>query len=314
MPQEHAAASAPPPGAGEVAYARWRAAKLAEAPRDMAAVTVTLEDVSRPADQELEALQACCRRANLVRFRSRRLPERPAQALQSLCTALGLTRLDRNLCAEPSGISALTVDGDARGAYVPYTNRPLSWHTDGYYNPPERTVRAFVLHCVRPAAEGGESLLMDHELAYIDLRDEDPALVEALMAPDAMTIPPNEAPEAARGACAGPVLWVEDGRLRLRYTARARNVVWKDDPLVRAAAERLRTLPERRPEWVLRRRLRPGETLVTNNVLHARTGFRDGADGGRLLYRARYHDPIDTAGETAGTEGELPRCSGSASC
>lgn len=296
----------------EKAYHEWRRRKLAARPRSLEALAVEVPDPRRPGPA-LGAVRAACARANacLVRF-----PRPLGKAeLRAFAALLGLRRLDRNPCADEDAVTSLRVrEGGPHRGYIPYSDRPLSWHTDGYYNPPERTVRAFVLHCVRPAAEGGESLLMDHELAYIDLRDEDPALVEALMAPDAMTIPPNEAPEAARGACAGPVLWVEDGRLRLRYTARARNVVWKDDPLVRAAAERLRTLPERRPEWVLRRRLRPGETLVTNNVLHARTGFRDGADGGRLLYRARYHDPIDTAGETAGTEGELPRCSGSASC
>ena len=298
MPQEHAAASAPPPGAGEVAYARWRAAKLAEAPRDMAAVTVTLEDVSRPADQELEALQACCRRANLVRFRSRRLPERPAQALQSLCTALGLTRLDRNLCAEPSGISALTVDGDARGAYVPYTNRPLSWHTDGYYNPPARQVRAWALYCAQAAAEGGENECLDHELAYLLLRDRDPGLIAPLMAEDVLGIPANrQGGECLREEQWGPVfsLSPEDGRLHMRYSARQRNILWRRDPLVDRAVAALGRLFATDNPYILRCRLAPGEGLLSNNVLHRRTGFRDDPAGGRkrLIYRARYHQRID---------------------
>jgi hypothetical protein len=46
-----------------------------------------------------------------------------------------------------------------------------------------------VLHCVRPAASGGVNRLLDPELAYIALRDADPAHGAALMQPDAMTIP-----------------------------------------------------------------------------------------------------------------------------
>ena len=44
------------------------------------------------------------------------------------------------------GISPITVrDGPGpAGAFIPYTNRAIKWHTDGYYNPPERTIRAIV--------------------------------------------------------------------------------------------------------------------------------------------------------------------------
>ena len=278
----------------ERAYEAWRVAKLAARPRGLEELLVEIADPDAPGEDALEAVRRACARANaaLVRF--------PApvskETLRAFAARLGLRRLDHNPYADEDAVTSLRVRGPVGpGAYIPYTDRPLSWHTDGYYNVGTACVRGFVLHCVRPAAEGGESLLLDHELAYIDLRDEDPRLVAALMAPDAMTIPPNEDPRARRGARTGPVISVDGtGRLHLRYTARARNVVWKDDPWVRAAAERLRTLPERRPEWVLRRRLEAGETLVTNNVLHARTGFRDAPGRERLLYRARYHDAVVT--------------------
>ncbi len=84
-------------------------------------------------------------------------------------------RLDRNWLADDDGISSVTVPGEGgRGDYIPYTNRPIRWHTDGYYNPPERRIRAMVLHCVAPAASGGENALLDHEIAYLLLRDAIP--------------------------------------------------------------------------------------------------------------------------------------------
>jgi alpha-ketoglutarate-dependent taurine dioxygenase len=214
-----------------------------------------------------------------------------------LGASLGLHRLDGNLCADGDGISAIQVRDQGRHTgYIPYSNRRLSWHTDGYYNPPERRVRAWLLHCVRPAASGGENALLDPELAYIRLRDRDPALVAALMHPRAMTIPANrEGGEEWRGEQSGPVFVVdaESGHLHMRYTARKRNIAWRDDAATRAAVAALEALLEDDPH-VLRGRLEAGEGLVSNNVLHNRAGFEDDPASGRvrLLYRARYYDRI----------------------
>jgi alpha-ketoglutarate-dependent taurine dioxygenase len=69
-----------------------------------------------------------------------------------------------------------------RKEFIPYTDKPIRWHTDGYYNIPERTVRGMVLHCVQSAASGGENQLLDHEIAYILLRDENPDFIRACRA------------------------------------------------------------------------------------------------------------------------------------
>ena len=216
--------------------------------------------------------------------------------VRALGARFGLERLDGNLCADGDKVTALEVSGAGRkGGYIPYTNRRLSWHTDGYYNDPAQSIRAFILHCVRPAAEGGESLLLDPELVYIQLRDEDPEHVRALMDPGAMTIPPNmENGVEIRGACSGPVFSVDaTGTLHMRFSARMRNIVWKDDPRVQRAAARLRELCSGDNPFTYRHRLRAGEGVICNNVLHCRTGFTDpDAGGGRLLYRARYYDRI----------------------
>ena len=95
--------------------------------------------------------------------------------VRQLGQQLGLERLDDNLCSDDDSITSLKVVGKSReGEYIPYTNKRLNWHTDGYYNRPDRQIRGVILHCVQPAAAGGESALMDHEIAYIQLRDENP--------------------------------------------------------------------------------------------------------------------------------------------
>jgi hypothetical protein len=64
--------------------------------------------------------------------------------------------------------------------------------------------------------------------------------------------------------------------------------------LTRAAREFLGVLLAEGDGPVFRYRLQPGEGLISNNVLHNRTAFKDGEGRGRLLYRARFFDRIST--------------------
>ncbi|HKK05665.1 MAG TPA: TauD/TfdA family dioxygenase [Gammaproteobacteria bacterium] len=284
----------------DTAYRRWRAAKLRDYPEDVGSLRVSIVDAAALRPDEHAGVLARCRKANLAIYaldsEAGREAARDKAVIRRLGRQLGLERLDNNLCADDDGITSLrVVPGGRHGGYIPYTDRALNWHTDGYYNPPEQTIRAILMHCVQPAAEGGENGLLDHELAYIVLRDENPELIAALMRPDAMTIPPNtEGGEELRGAQSGPVFSVEPGtgNLHMRYTARLRNIVWKSDAPTQKAAARLRELLGDAGPGVFSYRLGPGEGVLSNNVLHSRGGFRDGPNGTRLLYRARYYDRI----------------------
>jgi hypothetical protein len=214
----------------------------------------------------------------------------------------GLATLDRNWLADDDGISEVKVaGGSARGEYIPYTDRPIRWHTDGYYNPPQRRIRAMVLHCVAKAASGGENGLMDHEIAYLAMRDEHPAHVRALMREDAMTIPERTDEDGvARPAQSGPVFSIDatSGALHMRYTARTRSIEWHPDPAVRAAVAALERLLAGPSPWIHRVTLEPGMGILCNNVLHERTGFADDTAHPRVILRARYHERIAAAGAT----------------
>jgi hypothetical protein len=285
-------------GADERLYRRWREAKLAAYPTRAEELAVEIADPHRLTDGERSRTLSNCRRANFALLILTRPDHRTPRALRRLGEQIGLRRLDRNLCAEPDGISAIRVTERPRpNEYIPYTSKPLSWHTDGYYNAPEQQIRAWSLLCVQQAVEGGENALLDHEIVYILLRDEDPELIRALMATDAMTIPANrEAGRVVRPARTGPVFSVSarDGSLHMRYSARQRNIAWKADAATRAAVSRLVGLFSSASPYILRHCLEPGQVLVSNNVLHNRSGFRESADSTRrrLLYRARYFDRI----------------------
>jgi predicted PhzF superfamily epimerase YddE/YHI9 len=82
----------------------------------------------------------------------------------------------------------------------------------------------------------------------------------------------------------------------MRFSARARNIVWRDDPATGAARACLEALLADPRGPVIRCRLAPGQGLIGNNVLHDRTAFRDGESGQRLVYRARFLDRIAGTG------------------
>jgi len=277
------------------AWRRWRDAKLAGYPADAGELLVELRDGFCLREVEMVALKERVRRAGFAIYQ---VPPDQAEnkaVVRAIGRQLGLERLDGNLCADEDNITALQVTDQGRQRfYIPYTDRRLSWHTDGYYNTPQQRIRGIVLHCVRPAEQGGENLLLDHEMAWLHLRQCDPALVRALMHPRAMTIPPNvENGVTIRGELSGPVFRVEaDGSLHMRYTDRTRSIAWRDDAATDAARARLRELLHGDSPWILRHRLEPGQGVLSNNVLHARTAFEDGEGPGRLLYRARYYDRI----------------------
>jgi len=207
----------------------------------------------------------------------------------------GLHRLDANWLAGEDGVSEIRVFADGtRKLYIPYTDRPIKWHTDGYYHPPEWQIRGMVLHCVRAAASGGENRLLDHEMAYLLLRDEDPDHIRALMQPDAMLIPERvDEKDGVRPAQSGPVFSLDgEGNLHMRYTARTRSIAWKPDAALQAAIVALERLLNLDTTHVFQVRLEAGMGLLCNNVLHDRAAFSDDPERQRLLYRARYLDRI----------------------
>jgi len=280
----------------EAIYQRWREQKLDRAPISVADLIIEIDDPCHLSDSEHAALLERCQRANMVIYASGKHSASKDIARQ-IGRQFGLESMDCNFLAGEDGISEIKVStaGDqSRQAYIPYTNRPIKWHTDGYYNTPARRVRGMVLHCVHSAADGGENHLMDHEMAYLLLRDSNPDFIRALSAPDAMTIPERTDEDGvARAAQSGPVFSVdENGKLHMRYTARTRSIAWKQDQITLAAVAFLEQLLAADSPYIYAARLESGMGLLCNNVLHDRSGFTDNAAAPRLLYRARYFDRI----------------------
>ena len=288
-----------PPLDEPAAYTAWRERKIAGYPRSAVELIVEVRDPVRLDRIERAAIADRLRRANMAVYASTCGELEDKEIPRALGRQFGLERLDPNWLADDDGVSSIAArEGEARGEFIPYTDRAIRWHTDGYYNPPERCIRAFVLHCVRSAADGGESVLLDHEIAYLMLRDENPDWVRALMQPGAMTIPERtEGGAVARAARTAPVFSVgEGGVLQMRYTARTISIGWAGDADTAGAVGRLAQWLAADAPHALRVRLEPGMGVICNNVLHARSAFRNDPARPRLLYRARYYDRVRPTG------------------
>lgn len=286
----------------ERVYADWRDAKISGYPKDFGDIRVAVADLAHPTATELKKIYTVLLRANMAIYAGKPIAQDAdipdhKKMLAGFLRALGLVSVEKHRSAEDDGFVPIEVsDSPSKRGFIPYTTKALNWHTDGYYAPADAPIRAFLLHCVRAAATGGENALLDAEILYLRLRDANVRWLEALMHPKAMTIPASlEEDGEERPTRTGPVFAVDpsDGSLISRYTARTRNIIWRDTPETRDAVAFIADLLKDGNEpLVLKGALAPGEGLICNNVLHTRTGF-DAADGTRrLLYRARFDKRI----------------------
>lgn len=282
------------------AYEQWRGEKLQAAEAALGDGFIAIADLANPSAEERAALADSCRKTNMALYRCGSLGDDEARtrpALADFARAMGLTRFEDHRSADAGGVVPIEVtDTGGRAGFIPYSDRAINWHTDGYYSyrSPTELIRAMVLHCVRNASEGGENAFLDQDIAYIRLRDADPAFIEAMMHPQAMTIPGfDDEAGKSHGEVAGPVFVADGDRLTMRYTIRKRNVIWREDPVLTAARDKLAGVLAADP-LIRRGRLNPGEGILCNNVLHDRQAFTNNGDAGagRLLYRIRSYDPV----------------------
>ena len=284
--------------ADSASYRVWRERKLDAAPRRIEDIVVALDDPRELSAGERDALLDRCATANMAIYASNTVGNADKEIPRGLGRQLGLVHLDSHWLTDDDAISPISVRGaEERGErkeFIPYTDKPIRWHTDGYYNVPARTVRGMVLHCVESAATGGDNQLLDHEIAYILLRDENPEYIHALSHPDVMIIPPRMDDDGvARAAQPGPVFSIDaQGYLHMRYTARTVSIEWRADAATQSAVAALTRLLATPTPWTLHGRLEPGMGLICNNVLHDRSGFTETPQKRRLLYRARYHERV----------------------
>ena len=284
-------------------YQNWRDKKLNDYPTSVENLIVKIDKPGHPNKREIMRIRQICNRANMVIY------EGPEKILEDKRIALnmghsiGLSDIERSLTTERDGVSELSVSlSGAKSNYIPYSNNPLGWHTDGCYNDLKHPINGFLLHCVRAAENGGENYLLDPDIAYILLREENPEFIDGLTLPDTLTIPSNvESGIIKREKRVGPALSFHsingstcDFSLHFRYTSRKSHVIWKEDTRTIGALDFLRKILESENPYIFRIKLKSGSGLIGNNILHNRTKFKDSEHkiSKRLIYRIYYRDRV----------------------
>lgn len=279
------------------AFKLWTERKLSHYQTTMQDIVVEIKDPTHLTLPERSALLERLRKLNVVIYHCR-ARDFTKKDLKILNLQLGLSRLDRNLCADGESISSVHVaESDLKSRYIPYTDRPLGWHTDGYYNPADRAIRSFTLHCVHPAQNGGVNTFLDPEIVYLMVKNYNAEYAASLTRPDAFSVPANTIDgQELRPAYTGPVFSIDsiNGGLHMRYTARLQNMSWNSSPEVQQAVDYLKATIDQAVDFTVTHKLETGQGVICNNALHKRSGFTNGesVDEQRLVYRARYYDRV----------------------
>ena len=284
-------------------YQYWRANKLKNYPNEIKNLTVKINTPGQPNKEQIKAIKNICHKTNMAIYEASEAIVEDKNIALNIGGSIGLNNIERSLTTEKDGVSELSeTSSGVKSNYIPYSNKSLGWHTDGCYNDINYPINGFLLHCVRAAEDGGENFLLDPEIAYIILRDENPEFIDGLMFSDTLTIPPNiKNGSVLRKQQAGPALSFQSQNntmnyknLHLRYTARKTHVIWKDDPRTIGALDFLNKTLQGECPYIFRVKLKSGSGLIGNNVLHNRTEFKDHNIGRskRLIYRIYYRDRV----------------------
>ena len=281
-------------------YLRWRESKLKDYPTKFDNLLVEVNNPRKLRQREFDALQQRCRKANMAVYVGKTGDDPDQEIPFAIARQFGVSGLNKNWLADENALSSLMVrENGVRQHYIPYTNQAINWHTDGYYNSPEKQIRSMMLHSVQKAGNGGENSFFDHEIVYILLREADPEHIRILMRPDALSIPPRlgEYGEVARKTETGPVFSLSAaGDLHMRYTIRKKNVVWADNPETKSAVKLLNQILTGDSDFVFQILLEPGMGLISNNVLHNRNAFVDNENYSRHFFRSRYFERLRGTG------------------
>ena len=271
-------------------YRRWRDRKLAGFTSDMDKLMLEIKNPYKLTDSEIKISSAIINQSNLLFFELKEDNGDIKSSLMKLAEQFGMGNFEILESSEKSGLTKIEVSTESRvkSEYVPYTNKSLNWHTDGYYNEANDPILSWLLFCQSNSSSGGENKFMDHEIAYILFNDRSDDIKE-LTDDNAFIIPENI--QNGRKAVSSYVFRFLDEKLHMRFSMREKNIIWRDD--IRASVELLKSIIRENESYQIKYRLEPNQGVFSNNIIHMRTSFTNTTNKNRLLYRLRSKKRID---------------------
>ncbi len=277
-------------------YLHWRDKKLANAPTQLGDCIVEIQNPFKLSNTEKNKIIGLCQKGNFALFEIQPVAQY-GEAIISINQQLGLKDFDAHLFVKTGGLAHITQSNNKdQGEFIPYTDKNIGWHTDGYYNAINERIRAFSLFCVNPADQGGVNEWIDPQMIYLLLREDNADVAKALTHPQAMSIPEHKVDgKVRRSTSTGPIFFIDEptNELYMRYTQRKKNIEFLNSLEIKQAVEHLDALLKTNTDHHFEHLMQSGQGLLCNNVLHKRNAFTDDKDNPRLLLRGRYFNRIE---------------------
>ncbi|CAC9532935.1 hypothetical protein BHECKSOX_1218 [Bathymodiolus heckerae thiotrophic gill symbiont] len=276
-------------------YQFWRDRKLANTDTHVEDCLIEVSNPEQLTQVEKNQIVTLCEHNNFALFQTPQL-QNYETSLIKFNQQFGLQAFDQHLYAKDQGLAHITQsDQKDQAEFIPYTNRAIGWHTDGYYNSIENRIRVFSLFCVNPAHTGGENNWIDHQMVYLLLREQNPDVAKALIHAKAMSIPAHIVDgKISRETSVGPIFFIDEStdQLSMRYTQRKKNIEFYNSDEIKQAVALLDQLLADTTEYHFSHTMSANQGLICNNILHKRTAFIDTPDSPRLMLRGRYFNKI----------------------
>ncbi len=280
------------------AYQFWRDDKLANIASSLDACLVEVDNLNCLTNAEKNQILRLCSANNFALFQTS-ISTNIETNLVRFNQQFGLQEFDQHLYVKDQGLAHITrTEQRDQAEFIPYTDRAIGWHTDGYYNPIDNRIRAFSLFCANPALSGGENQWIDHQIVYLLLREQNHDVVKALCHPQAMSIPQHMVDgEVRRPTSTGPIFFIDElsQQLSMRYTQRKKNIEFYNSTEIVEAVKLLDELLAKQTQHHFTHPMQAGQGLICNNILHTRRSFIDDDNHPRLMLRGRYFDQIQMA-------------------
>jgi len=267
-------------------FIEWSAKKDLNIPSNIDDLKVSLCDINHVSKTEISQIKQKLTKFNCCIYASG-TDLNDNSKIMRFAQSLGMKTFDSHNI-DDSAISMISADKNENNMrYIPYTNKGLNWHTDGYYD--NKPIFSWLLHCVEPALSGGENFLLDHELAIREyvLKHDD---ITCLMNNQAFSIPTDEVAE--RGVTSNYVCDMnnEYKKLHMNFSMRKENIILNKDSKS-AMSKLIKIIKEDCKKYHLTYKLSRNEGIVSNNILHGRNSFKDGPVMRKIL-RIRSHERL----------------------
>ena len=258
-------------------FLRWAEEKEKNIPQNSDGILVNIHDINNVKTSEIAKIKETIYKYNSCIYSSK-IALKSNTNLLKFVELVGMKTYDCNNI-ESNEISTITPLQNSKINYIPYTDKLLNWHTDGYYD--KKSIFSWLLHCVNPATQGGENYLLDHELVLREylLRNDD---INNLMAEDALTIPASK--DTSRPEISTYIFSFKNKyrRLHMRFSMRKDNIGTsaKASPAIIKLKE---IIEDDCAKYSLTYKLQKNEGIITNNILHGRKAFKDDKVKRKLL-------------------------------